>query len=135
IWWREAWQHQLPLPLFIFAGEPLMACHYSTVPSLASSRGLQPVVRADVDEALFILPIASDVDRFFDTYSRFLEEAAATPEFKQDREVPLTFPWDTPHLLARDERLVELLRSGPLASAMPRDGSTRQWLARILDMA
>jgi hypothetical protein len=86
-------------------------------------------------EGPVLLPIASNVDRFFDTYSRFLEELTATPEFKKDREATLTFPWDVPHVLARDAPLVELLRAGRLDSVMPQDDSTQQWLARILEIA
>ncbi|WP_224373159.1 hypothetical protein [Hyalangium versicolor] len=136
-WWRENFQARVQLPLFIFAGEPLLAYTYATVSSLADAQGHQPVVHADTYEldGPFLLPIASNVDRFFDTYSRFLEELAATPEFQRAREPALTFPWDVPHLLARDTRLVELVRAGHFDAAMPQDDSTRQWRASLLAAA
>ena len=136
-WWREFHQARVPLPLFIFGGEPLLAYSYATVPDLADAQGCQPVVHVDTYEidGPLIHPVASNVDRFFDTYSRFLEEVAGTPEFKKEREVVLTFPWDVPHLLARDLPLVELLRTGRFASVLPQDDSTRQWVERILDTA
>jgi len=136
-WWREFHQARVPLPLFIFGGEPLLAYSYATVPDLADAQGRQPVVHVDTYEieGPLIHPVASNVDRFLDTYSHFLEEVAATPEFKKEREVVLTFPWDVPHLLARDLPLVELLRAGRFASVLPQDDSTRRWVERILDTA
>jgi len=136
-WWREFHQARVPLPLFIFGGEPLLAYSYATVPDLADVQGRQPVVHVDTYEfeGPLIHPVASNVDRFFDTYSHFLEEVAVTPEFKKEKEAVLTFPWDVPHLLARDLPLVELLREGRFASVLPQDDSTQRWVERILDIA
>jgi hypothetical protein len=47
--------------------------------------------------------------------------------------VELTFPWDVTGVLARDERLVELMRAGRFDSLMKHvDGSTRRWAAKVM---
>lgn len=135
--WRSVFQDKLALQVLVFGGEPGMTYRYATLPTLADENMCQPVVRVDTYEAPFALPIASDIDRFFELYSRYLEQLAATPGYKED--VVLTFPWDVPHLLARDRRLVELIRSGafePLLSPAARaDESVQQWLRQILNAA
>ncbi len=57
--------------LMLFGRE--MLYRYATVPELSNPAGKQPVVRVDPYEDIYALPIASDVDRFFDTYSRYVE--------------------------------------------------------------
>jgi hypothetical protein len=136
-WWRQNHQQRIPLPIFIFCGEPLLAHSYGTLPTLADTQGRQPVVHVNTYEfdGPLILPVASDVDHFFHTYSLFLEELAATPEFKERREAMLGFPWDVPHVLARDERLVELMRAGRFEGLMSKEPSVRQWMERVVGSA
>ncbi len=132
--WREQGQKEVALPLFLFAGEPGTAYYYATVPSLADAQGRQPVVKV-ADYALddyFSLPIASDVDRFFDTYARYLEALVAHPAFPQEGELALTFPWDVPELVRQDERLVALIRAGRFDPLLKVDDSVRRWLDRVL---
>jgi len=132
--WREQGQKEVALPLFLFAAEPGTAYYYATVPSLADERRYQPVVHV-ADYALddyMTLPIASDVDRFFNTYARYLEALVAHPAFPQEGEVALTFPWDVPELIREDARLVSLIRAGRFDSVMKADDSVRRWLDRVL---
>jgi hypothetical protein len=107
-WWRGAWWEELGEPMIVF-GYDLYA--YTTVPRLADERGRQPVVQVDTYEEPYILPVASNVDRFFDTYSRYLEAVVAAPDYQQTGDSDLLFPWDATEILARDERLVELMRT------------------------
>jgi hypothetical protein len=109
---------------------------YAAVPELASSEGPQPVVRIDPYEEIYALPIASDVDRFFETYSRYLEIVADEPDF-QRRQVPsVAFPWEVPELLSADGRLIEMLGEGKFDSWMysgyrRTDEQIRKWIARV----
>lgn len=72
--------------------------------------------------------------RFFELYSLYLEELVSTPGYEEEGCAVLAFPWEVPHLLARDERLVELIRGGyfdPLLPT-PADPSVQRWLSQIL---
>jgi len=129
--WSQRHGGQLALPTFIFAGEPHMAYHYATVPTLVDSRGYQTVVRVDVYEEPFALPVASNVDRFFEAYSRYLEELIALPGGRERGVGLLTFPWDVPHILGRDGQLIELIHHGHLDSLMP-SPEARGWARRIV---
>jgi hypothetical protein len=132
--WRDDWQEELALPLFVFAGEPLLAHYYATVPSLADERGRQPVVRVDTHEEPYALPVASSVDRLFELYALYLEELVSTPGYEEEGCTVLSFLWDVPHLLARDGRLVELIRSGRFDPLLPTpaDPSVQRWLGQLL---
>lgn len=133
-WWQENWQPQLALPLFIFGGEPALAYYYATVPELVSEQGRQPVVFVDTYDldGPYALPVASDVDRFFDTCSRYLEALRAHPDYEEYGSAALAFPWGVPEILARDERLVELVRAGRFTPLMKDTDEVRQWTARLL---
>jgi hypothetical protein len=133
-WWSQGYRKQLALPTFIFAGEPLMAYHYATVPALADERGWQPVVRVDVYEDPYALPIASSVDQLFETYSRYLEALMARPDARQEKGTALTFPWDVPEIIARDVKLLERLRSGHFDPFMP-GVEERAWVRKVLAAA
>jgi hypothetical protein len=132
-WWREAWQSHLADPLFIFGGVASLAYYFATVPGLADAQGLQPVVEVDTYslDGLYALPLASSVDRFFDTYARYLELAGATPGFQEDGLSVLAFPWAVPQVVGRDERLVQLIREGRFDSLMP-DAESRAWAAEVV---
>jgi hypothetical protein len=116
-WWGGGYREQLALPTFIFAGEPMMAYHYATVPDLADALGQQPVVHVDVYEDPYAMPVASTVDRFFDAYSRFLETLMAIPNARHEAGL-LAFPWGVPDIIGRDGRLVELIQEGRFDSLM-----------------
>ncbi|HYO56572.1 hypothetical protein [Archangium sp.] len=123
---------QLALPVFVFGGESGLAYSYATVPSLADEQGLQPVVLVDTYEEPYALPVASNVDWFFDTWSRYLEALVAQPDYTQYGSAALTFPWGVPGILAHDRKLVESLRAGRFDPLMKKTGSTAGWVAQVL---
>jgi hypothetical protein len=130
--WRENHWDELGMPVIVFAGEVYT---YATVPSLADEWGRQPVVEVNTYEldGLHVLPVASNVDRFFDNYSRYLEAVVASPRYQEAGENDLHFPWHMGELLARDERLVELLRAGRFEPLMKNvDEQERQWAAKVM---
>ncbi|KFA94422.1 hypothetical protein [Archangium violaceum] len=122
----------LAIPVLVFGGEPGLAYSYATVPRLADEHQLQPVVLVDTHEEPYALPVASNVDRFFDTWSRYLEALVAQPDYAQYGSAALTFPWGVPHLLARDRELVESLRTGRFGPLMKKTDSTARWVAQVL---
>lgn len=133
-WWRETWQGQLAVPLFIFGGMASLAYYFATVPGMAEgSPGFQPVVEVDTYslDGPCALPIASNVDRFFDTYARYLELAGATPGFEEDGLSVLSFPWDVPQVVGRDDRLVQLIQAGRFDPLLT-DPKARAWAAQVV---
>lgn len=128
---RDSWQKDLFSSFFVFGGEPFLAHYYATVPGLADEHGRQPVVWVDSYEKGYALPAASNVDRLFDTYSRYLEELVAHDDFQESGSAALTFPWRTPHLLARDERLVQLIREERFDRWYPGQEG-KDWASRVL---
>ncbi len=152
---RQNWPDMFRSSLFIFAGEPALLYCFATVPRLASQEGVQPVVQVDPYEDLYALPIASSVDRFFDTYSRSLEREveliredaefkarmkAKFGSFRPDsllahsfEETPrINFPWEIPDLIARDESLVEMLRAGRFDFLMEDCEDAKKWVGKVL---
>ncbi|HYO72151.1 MAG TPA: hypothetical protein VEU33_39370 [Archangium sp.] len=131
-WWRESYWEQLGEPVIAFGG---YVYTYATVPGLADGWGRQPVVEVNTYEfdGLYVMPVASNVDRFFDSYSRYLETVVADAYYQTTGEKDLFFPWHATEILARDERLVELMRAGRFDSLMKNvDDSTRRWAARVM---
>ncbi|HEX8437775.1 hypothetical protein [Archangium sp.] len=92
------------------------------------------MVRVDTYEFdPYVMPVASNVDRFFDSYSRYLEALVADPRYQESGKTDLLFPWHATDILARDERLVELMRAGRFDSLMKNvDGETRAWAAKVM---
>ncbi|QRN96893.1 hypothetical protein JRI60_49340 [Archangium violaceum] len=131
-WWQENYWDELGEPVIVFGGDVYA---YATVPGLMDARGMQPVVEVntyDLDGPK-VMPVASNVDRFFDSYSRYLEALVAHPGYQESGETVLTFPWDAAGILARDERLVELMRAGRFDALMKHvDDSTRRWAAKVM---
>ena len=132
--WREKWWGRLGAPVIVFGGEMGMAYDYATVPELADERGWQPVVYVDTYEfEPKVMPIASNVDRFFDSYSRYLEALVSHLRYRKVGETDLLFPWHATGILARDERLVELMRAGRFDALMKNvDEETRRWAAQVM---
>ncbi len=131
-WWRENYWEELGEPVIVFGGEVYT---YATVPGLADEQGRQPVVEINTYEfdGLHVIPVASNVDRFFDSYSRYLEALVADPRYQKSGETDLLFPWHATEILARDERLVELMRAGRFDSLMKNvDDETRGWAAKVM---
>jgi hypothetical protein len=130
-WWSQGYRQQLALPTFIFATEPLTAYHYATVPGLADEEGRQPVVFVDVHEEPYALPVASSVDRFFDSYARYLEAVMALPNAREEEDTRLIFPWDASDIIGRDSKLLEGIRAGRFDPFMP--GIEEQaWARKVL---
>jgi hypothetical protein len=132
---QEDWQPSLALRLCVFGGATGLAHSYATVPALADAQGRQPVVWVSCYEQPYALPVASDVDRFFDTYARYLEELVRAPGFAQEGSAALQFPWEIPHLLAEDARLVEAVRAGSFDELMPGEASAHRWVEALLEAA
>jgi hypothetical protein len=130
-WWRENYWDALGEPVIVFGGD---VYSYATVPSLADDQGRQPVIEVNIYEyEPKVMPIASNVDRFFDSYSRYLEALVAHPRYQASGEMELTFPWDATEILARDEWLVELMRAGRFDSLMKNvEDETRHWAAKVM---
>ena len=119
---------------------------YATVPGLANPAGLQPVVQWNPYEELYALPIASTVDGFFETFSRYLEMVADDPDFREGGAPTFVFPHDVPELLAQDKPLVKMIKEGLFDRLMYERNktgwrretdivSTRQWIDSILSVA
>jgi len=131
-WWRENWWEELGEPVIVFGGDIYT---YATVPSLADAWGRQPVIEVNTYEPdAHVMPVASNVDRFFNSYSHYLEALVAHPRYQELGERELSFPWDMTEVLARDERLVELIRAGRFESLMKNvqeSNATRRWIAKV----
>jgi hypothetical protein len=129
--WRELYWNDLGMPVIVFGGGIYA---YATVPDLADERGRQPVVEVNCYEidGLHVVPVASDVDRFFDTYSLYLEALVTDPHYVELGR-RLIFPWDATGILAKDERLVEMMRAGRFEPLMKNaDEETRRWAAKVM---
>jgi hypothetical protein len=130
--------------LMFFGREMLYG--YATVPGLASSAGLQPVVHVDPYEEIYAVPIASNVDQFFECYARYLEMAGGEPEYGDDLFSYVVFPWNVPEIIALDRPLVEMIKKGcfdPWMYERNKEGrrfeeditSTRKWISEVLRLA
>ncbi|HZH75887.1 MAG TPA: hypothetical protein VEY88_07640 [Archangium sp.] len=125
--------------LLIFGCKDGFRYTYATVPSLADARGFQPVVEVDPYEDIYALPIASNVDRFFDTYARYLEFVYEMPDFSEDRGTWPVFPWHVPEIIATDRELMGMIVEGRFDSLMFQEGAAaqrgneeiRNWIARL----
>jgi hypothetical protein len=125
--------------LLIFGCEEALAYRYATVPSLADVQGFQPVVMVDPYEDIYALPIASNVDRFFDAYARYLEFIHETPELRDDRDARPTFPRGVPEIIATDRKLVGMLVEGrfdflmfqPAVQNREIHRELREWIAEL----
>jgi hypothetical protein len=133
--WQRDYQSEINMPLFVFGGETGLAYYYATVPGLADPQGIQPVVRVCSYEQPYALPLASSVDRFFDTYASYFEALVSHPDYSENDPRPLTFPWHIPQVLAHDSRLVELLRAGHFDPLVTKGSEAAQWVEQILRLS
>jgi hypothetical protein len=127
--WPEPFQS-----LLVFGRQEALSYRYATVPALADAQGFQPVVEVDPYEDIYALPVASNVDRFFDAYARYLELIYETPEFRDDRDARPPFPQGVPEIIATDRTLVGMLVEGRFDFLMSppavRNEDTRKYLRR-----
>lgn len=125
--------------LLIFGCKEASAYRYATVPHLVDVHGFQPVVDVDPYEDFYALPVASNVDRFFGTYARYLELIYETPELAEERGAWPVFPWDVPELIAADRPLMGMIVEGRFDTLMFQEGvdtrrtheEIRKWLERL----
>ncbi len=132
---NEEWRRDWPEPirsLLVFGKEDMLAYYYATVPHLADENGRQPVVRVSVHEEPHALPVASDMDCFLDTYSRYLEALVRSPDYEEEGSTALCFPWDIPEIIARDRPLMEMLRAGRFDFLMKKEESIQTWITSVL---
>jgi hypothetical protein len=118
----------------LFGQIPLLAYYLATVPPLADAAGIQPVIFIDGYEGDQVLPVASNVDEFFMTFSRYLERAVAMPEFPLERRIRLHFPRQVPDLVARDRALVAAMASGHFDRILNTEES-REWVVQVVAAA
>jgi hypothetical protein len=113
-----------------FAEEPATLYCFALVPWLVDSLGFQPVILIDPYEVIYALPIASNLDRFLQTYARCLEYVVDNP-WMSVTDIPEVNFWSLPEVLAADERLVEMLRGGIFDELMKRGDETERWVEAI----
>ena len=115
---NDEWQSYFPhtfwpehfRALMLFGSD--MRYRFATVPELANSEGRQPVVFLDPYEEIHALPIASDVNRFFDTFSRYVEVMVEDPDYQAGGAPGVGFPYDVTKLIARDTQLLGMIKEG-----------------------
>lgn len=115
-----------------FGTVPGLAYYFATVPRLADARGYQPVIYIDAYEEGFVVPVASNVDRFFDTFSRYVELAVRDVGYRSGGPLEETFfPLTVPKLIALDRPLVERLAAGHFDFLMTQTPGTRKWATQV----
>jgi hypothetical protein len=115
----------------VFGWEPGYSYYYGTVPQLASSQRLQPVVYIADYEEKYAVPIASSVDRFFYLFSQYLELLVADPGYGQPFAKVINFPWGLTQLIARDEPLMEQVLAGQFDFLADNDRDALGWLEQL----
>jgi hypothetical protein len=118
----------------VFGQKTGFSYYVGTVPALADAQGLQPVVYIPYYPGeTSSIPVASNLDRFFDTYSRYLELLVVDAEYVETGSPQVTFPWDIAHLVAQDRSLLALIRAGRFASLLNDDHEAREWMSTLLN--
>ena len=131
-WVREEEEIYFHAPL-IFGKKTGFSLYYGVVPRLADSRGPQPVVYISAHDAQqFAIPIASNVDRFFDLHSRYLERMVADFEYIETGLSLVTFPWDMADLIRHDEPLIAQVRAGCFNFLTNEQQGAQKWLKELL---
>ncbi|WP_157231991.1 hypothetical protein [Hyalangium minutum] len=117
----------------LFAKETGFSYYFGTVPELADSTGLQPIVYiAYYPAEVYGIPIASNLDRFFALYSRYLERMAVDPEYLETGTPEITFPWEMAQQVAEDSPLVALMRAGRFTHLLNDYHGARKWVTNVL---
>jgi hypothetical protein len=115
----------------IIGNIPGLAYYYAVVPTLADERGRQPVIYIDAYMDRYVLPIASDVDRFFDALSHYIDMLVVDQGYLFDGMPGIHFPISVPELIARDRRLIEMIATGRFDFIMNLGDEFQDWLARV----
>jgi hypothetical protein len=129
--WLKERDHVQFRSSLVFGWRPGFAYYYGTVPKLADTAGLQPVIFIDAMEALFAVPVASSVDRFFDLYSRYLELMVQDPDYLSSGLPHIQFPWDIRTLVAQDAPLIHQVRAGRFDFLSDNYRDALQWLQEL----
>jgi hypothetical protein len=117
----------------VFGKETGFSNYFGTVPSLANAEGLQPIVYASAyPGAHAAVPVASNLERFFELYSRFLELMVVDAEYVKTGMAELLFPWSVPQLVAQDAPLMELLQDGRFSHLFQHEEGARDWVDEVL---
>ncbi|CAM4273981.1 hypothetical protein [Corallococcus exiguus] len=128
-------QGAAPFPsCLVFGQVPSLAYRFALVPGLADSQGLQPVVFIDDHIEKEVLPVASNLDRFFDAYARSIESAAMGTTPSPDAWDDMDFPRFEPERVAQDTALVEMMRTGRFDGLVTRDEESQRWMQQVLDL-
>ncbi|MGE6760409.1 hypothetical protein ACQKGO_20500 [Corallococcus interemptor] len=126
---------EAPFPsCLVFGQVASLAYRFALVPGLADSRGLQPVVFIDDHIEKEVLPVASNLDRFFDAYARSIESVAQGNTQSPDAWDDMDFPRFEPERIAQDTALVEMLRAGRFDGLVTRDEESQRWMRRVLGL-
>ncbi|KFA91611.1 hypothetical protein [Archangium violaceum] len=115
----------------IFGNIPGLAYYYAVVPKLADEQGRQPVIYIDAYMDRYVLPIASNVDRFFEALSHYVDMLMVDQGYLFDGMPGIHFPTSVPELIARDRRLVEMIVTGRFDFIMNLGDEFQDWLARV----
>ncbi|MCY1073097.1 hypothetical protein [Archangium lansingense] len=122
---EEPWRSSV-----FFGNIPGLAYYHAVVPKLADERGRQPVIYID-GYMNYVLPIASNVDRFFDALSHYIDMLMVDQGYLFDGMRGIQFPGSVPELIARDRRLVEMLHTGRFDFIMNLGDEFQDWLSRV----
>ncbi|WP_338262639.1 hypothetical protein [Corallococcus caeni] len=115
---------EAPFPeCLVFGQVPSLAYRFALVPGLADPHGLQPVVFIDDHSEKEVLPVASNLDRFFDAYARSMEAWD-----------DMDFPRFEPERIAEDTVLVEMMRAGRFDGLVTRDEESQRWMRQVLGL-
>lgn len=118
----------------VFAKKRGFALYFATVPKLTDAQGLQPVIYIQAMELPSAVPVASSADRFFDTYSRYLELMVVDPEYLSSGIPDVSFPWSVEQLIAHDEPLMRLAQAGRFDFLTQDDEEAHQWIQQLSTM-
>lgn len=129
-------EDERPKRLFSYATISGLAFDFATVPSLANSEGVQPVVFYIRYEDQPILPMASDIDRAFRLYAIYCDKCHAAGGTLWDSPVHINFPDSVVKEIAQDRPLVELLEAGRFDNLIRQDlhypDEDWNWIRKIL---
>jgi hypothetical protein len=111
-----------------------MAYYFATVPSLAGSDGMQPIVYVtDYVDKVF-QPIASDADLALGLYARYMDDVL--------RETGSIYgvtgnPFPYCHLgeIVKDRKLIQMLEAGRFDELTSPDSDSREWVSKVLARA
>jgi hypothetical protein len=138
----DAWPLKDTLLYSMFLGVPY---YLATIPNLADSNGVQPVVYINLSIDMEVMPIASSVDMAFDLYARYLETKASRNESLAREHGSIEagtrgrrgffFPRSIPALVAEDRRLVQMLAANRFKAFTAIDADLPDWSACVLAAA